>query len=261
VTTASSFINNGTIELMNGDGCKDNATLNMGSGTLTNHEKLVVVHNVGGGRSIEGNLVNQSLLRLEPDVTLDVTGNFEQTALGRTKPLIAGASEYGSMSVTGKATLGGTLVLRQLEPFKGTLGQKFTIVAAGSLNGTYASETEDQINATGLYYEPTYSSTAMTLVVAQTTQTPSPTSGPPGSPVTVSGSGYVPGDKITVRFTDRKGTQTFYPEATVNSEGEFSTVIDIPLTAVTGEGQIHTTSTETGVHINKVFTVTALPAV
>jgi hypothetical protein len=171
------------------------------------------------------------------------------------KTLVAGVSDFGVLAVAGSATLGGTLVVHPIESFKGSLGQKLSVLSTAALTGTFAFETEDQINSTGLYYMPTYSSTTVTLVVTQATQTPSPTSGLPGSSVTVSGSGYLPGDTLTVRFTDRKGVQTFYPTVTVNGSGEFSTEIAVPAGAVTGAAQINVTSAETGVHINKSFTV------
>ncbi len=255
VLTAGSFTNNGTIELTNGDSCGDNATLNMKGGTLTNHEKLVAVELHGGVRTIEGNLVNQALLRLEAGQTLHVTGNFSQTSIGRVKTLIASASSFGSLAVTGSATLAGALVLRQVEPFKATLGQTFAIVAGGSIGGKFETESEDQINSSGLYYKPTYSATGVTLAVTQATQSPSPATGAPSSMVVVSGSGWLPGDTVTVRFTDRKGTQTFFAPATVNEAGEFSSEITVPAGAGAGEAQVHVTSTQTGVHINKSFTV------
>jgi fibronectin-binding autotransporter adhesin len=255
VTAAASFNNNGTLELTNGDGCGNSATLNLKGGTLTNNGTLLVANPHGGSREIEGNLVNNLILSLAAGQTLHLTGTYTQSAAGKLRVFIASAGNYGTLSVSGAASIAGTLTLRQVEPFKASLGQNYSVLNAASLTGTFATESEDQVNFTGLYYEPAYSATGVTLTVAQATQVRAPNSGTPGSSVTLSGSGYVPGDTITPAFTDSKGTKTLYPSVTVNSGGEFSTEITISPSAALGAGTINTTSTATGVHINNTFKV------
>ena len=160
------------------------------------------------------------------------------------------------MSVTGAATIAGTMILRQTAPFKASLGQKYTILTSSALTGTFAAETEDQVNSTGLYYQPTYSATAVTLLVTQATLVLSNAEGAPGSTVTLSGAGYLPGDTITPSFTDHGGVKTVLPSVTTNGSGEFSTEITIPPAAALGKGTITVTSTDTGVHINDTFKIT-----
>ncbi len=254
-TATGSFNNNGTLEITNGDGCGNGATLNLKGGTLTNNGTLVVANPHGGVRELEGNLVNNLILSLAAGETLHLTGTYTQSTAGKFRTFIASSSTYGALSVSGAASIAGTLTLRQVEPFKATLGQSYQILSAASLTGTFATESEDQINFTGLYYEPTYSATGVTLSVAQATQVRAPNSGTPGSSVTLSGSGYIPGDTITPAFTDSKGTKTLYPSVTVNSGGEFSTEITLSASAALGAGTINTTSTATGVHINNTFKV------
>ncbi|HEX4838498.1 MAG TPA: hypothetical protein VFV03_08260 [Solirubrobacteraceae bacterium] len=169
---------------------------------------------------------------------------------------IASASSFGVLSVAGNATIAGTLVLHQVEPFKALLGQTYAILSSASLTGAFATEIEDQINFTGLYYKPTYSATGVTLVVTQATQVRAPKSGLPGSTVTVSGSGYLPGDTIAPTFTDHKGVKTVYSGVITNGSGAFSTEITIPAGAALGVGDIIVTSSATGVHVSQTFTVT-----
>jgi filamentous hemagglutinin len=256
VTATASFFVAGRLELTNGDGCGNNATLNMKGGTLTNDGALVVNNPHGGVREIEGNLINDKGVSVAAGATLQVTGTYTQSSAGSFKTLIASASSFGSMSVTGAASIAGTLILRQVA-FKATLGQKYAILSSAALTGTFATETEDQVNSTGLYYQPTYSATGVTLVVAQATLVLSGTSGLPGSVVTLSGSGYLPGDTITPTFTDPKGVLTTYPTVTTNGSGEFSVEITIPGSSAVGTGaSIKVKSALTSVKIGHSFKVT-----
>ncbi len=257
MTAAGSFTNTGKIELTNGDGCGNNATLNLKGGTLTNVSALNIEEPHGGARTIQGSVVNEATLLVASGATLQITENFSQTSTGgRLKVFITGSSTFGSLSITGSATLAGTLAVREVAPFKATLGQKFAILKAASVSGTFAAETEDQITYAGLYYKPTYSATAVTLEPAQATLGLSATSGAPGSTVTLTGTGYMAGDTITPTFTDSKGVTTTLPTVVTNSSGEFSSEITIPAGAAKGGGTIKATSALTGVHVNASFKVT-----
>jgi hypothetical protein len=255
-SAAASFTNSGKIELTNGDGCGNNATLNMKGGTLTNTGTLNAAKPHGGTRAFEGSLTNSGTVVIAAGVTLQVSGNFTQQSTGNFKTRIASASSFGSMSVKGTATIAGTLLMLEVSPFKASAGQQYAILSGSSLTGTFATETGDQVNSTGLYYQPTYSATGVTLVVTQATLVASSTEGAPGSIVTLSGSGYLPGDTITPTFTDHSGVKTTFPSTTTNGSGEFSTEITIPTTAALHGGTIEITSTDTGVHISSPFKVT-----
>ncbi len=257
VTSAvASFTNSGKIELTNGDGCANNATLNMKGGTLTNTGTLNAAKPHGGTRAFEGSLTNSGTVVIAAGVTLQVSGNFTQQSAGNFKTRIASASSFGSMSVKGTATIDGTLIMLEVSPFKASAGQKYAILSGASLTGTFAKETGDQVNTTGLYYQPTYSATGVTLAVTQATLMLSNAEGVPGSTVTLSGSGYLPGDTITPAFTDHSGVKTTFPSATANGSGEFSTEITIPTTAALHGGTIEITSTDTSVRISSPFKVT-----
>jgi hypothetical protein len=255
-TTATSFYSSGTVELTNAENCGNNATLSVKGGKFTNAGKLDVDNPHGGRRTIEGSLINQYVASIAAGENLTVSGSFTQTSAGILKTGIASESEFGSLSVTGPATLAGTLKLVQVAPFTASVGQTYSILSAASLTGTFATEAAAQINPTGLYYRPTYSATSVTLVVTQSSLSLSPSSGPPGSSVTVTGSGYLAGDTITPAFVNRNGVQTTFPSVTTNSSGEFSTEIAIPAPTALGDGKIKVTSTQTGVHISAPFDVT-----
>lgn len=255
-TAAASFYSAGTIVLTNGDGCANNATLNMKDGTLTNTGTLSVVNSHGGMRVIQGNLVNDSKLSLAAGETLQVSGNFTQGSAGRLTTSIASASSFGAVSVTGSATLAGTLALLPVPPFVGSLGQTFAIVGSSSLTGKFATETEGQIDPSGLYYEPTYSAAGATLLVAQATMSLSTGSGPPGSTVTISGSGYPPGDKVIPKLMERRSVVIVWPAVTTNASGEYSTVVTIPPSS-RALAHIRVTSTEAGVYLTAWFMVTS----
>ncbi len=257
VTAAASFTNNGTLELTNGDGCGNSATLNMAGNTLTNTSTIGVDNPHGGGRTIDGTLVNSSLLSLAAGETLQVNGNYTETSTGHLKTLLASTSSFGALSVSGTATLAGKLVLHQVAPFVGELGQKFAILSAGARTGEFSEEVEGKLNSTGLYYEPIYSATGVTLVVTQATLKLAPTSGPRETVVTVSGSGYLPGDTLELKFSDHHDVKTHYANVTVNGSGEFSVEITIPSTAALGGGEVKVASLVTGAKISQPFMVTA----
>ena len=255
-TAAASFYSAGTIALTNGDGCANNATLNMKDGTLTNTGTLSVVSSHGGVRLIKGNLLNESTMSVAAGETLQISGNFTQSSKGRLETYIVGPSSFGSVSVTGAAALAGKLTLFPVSPFMGSLGQTFAIVGSSSLTGKFATETEGQIDLTGLYYEPTYSATGVTLLVAQATMSLSASSGPPGSTLTISGSGYPPGDTVTPKLMERRSAVVVWPAVTTNAGGEYSTEVTIPPSS-RALGHIRVTSSEAGVYLTAWFMVTS----
>jgi fibronectin-binding autotransporter adhesin len=254
VTAAGSFTNSGTINLTNADGCADNVTLGLTGGTLVNKGTINSLNPVGGSRTVEGNLKNEKTVSLGAGETLNVTGSYTQNAKGTLKVAIAGTSNFGALAITGPATLAGKLALTHT--FVGKAGNSFAILASSSRTGTFSKETGGLIGTAGLYYKPTYSATEVTLVVTQATLVLAPETGLPGSSVTVSGKGYVPGDTIKLTFTDASSVKTVLPSTKANGSGEISTKITVPSGAAKGAAKVNAKSTETGVSITKTFTVT-----
>jgi hypothetical protein len=243
----------GAITMANADGCANNVTL---KGMVTNGGSLSVENSNGGARTIEGNLTSTGTVSLGAGVALRIVGSYQQSSAATLKTFIAGASEYGSMSASGEASLAGMLLVHQTPPFEGSLGQTFLISASAGLAGSFATVSGDQINESGLYYKPAYFTNAVSVVPTLATLLASPTSGLPGSTVTISGTGYQPGDTITPAFTDHAGVKTALPSTTTNPGGNISTKITIPGSAAVGAGTITVTSGQTGVHVSQAFTVT-----
>ena len=242
----------------NGDECSSDVAL---AGTVEVLGGLYVEGPHGGTRSIEGELSSSGLLSLAAGQTLGVSGSYVQRAAGRLKTYMAGASDYGAMSVGGGIVLGGTLVTHQVSPFTGSLGQSFTILDGGLwLAGAFSAQAGTQIGYfPALYYKPGYSTHyAPTLVhrvtvdVTKASVVLSPMSGPPSSSVEVASSAYheyLPGDTLTPTFTDHAGHTTVLPSITVPESGTFATTITIPAAAALGAGTLTVSSTQTGVKV------------
>jgi outer membrane autotransporter protein len=93
--------------------------INLGAGTLNNSGTV----NLGGGTAIQSNL----------------TGNFVQTATGILQTLVNSDGTCGSLNISGRATLDGTL---RVEKGAGILrdGTKYNILqAAGGINGNFST--------------------------------------------------------------------------------------------------------------------------
>src|SRR5262249_20336178 len=127
---------------------------------------------------------------------------------------------------------------------------------AASGSGTFSQAVAVVLNtSTGFYSLPTYSATAFSLVTTQATLSVSPASGPAGSSVTVGGSGWPPGDKLTVSFRDHNNATTNYPVVTVDGSGNFSVAETVPAGAGAGAGPFSARSPLVGLTLSKTFTV------
>ncbi|MFI4991741.1 MAG: hypothetical protein ACHQHO_12625, partial [Solirubrobacterales bacterium] len=257
VVTGASFTNSGTLDLTNGDGCGNNATLNLGGGTLENKGTINSEVPHGGTRTIEGALKNEKTLSLAAGATLKVTASYSQGHKGTLKSAVASATSFGALAVGGAATLDGSLALAQSKTFFAKAGNSFAILSSSARTGTFVKAKSLAVKkAPGLYYKPTYSPTGVTLLVTQATLIASPSEALPGSTVTFSGTGYVAGDTLKLSFTDHKSAKTVLPVVTVNGSGEFSTEFTIPAGAAVGAAKLNAKSTETAVSVNGTFTVT-----
>ncbi len=103
-------------------------------------------------------------------VSLTVTGNYTQGAGGTFAAEIGGlivATQFDRLSVSGSATLGGTLEITLIDGFVPILGDTFVILSAGSITGTFATVTGLDINV-DLLFEVSFSATSVTLTVVST---------------------------------------------------------------------------------------------
>jgi hypothetical protein len=187
---SSSFTNAGTITLTDGSGggptCNSGteARLNLPSGaTLTNTGTINAEAGLGGQRTLQGATNDEGTIALQPGVTLQENGSYSQGKSGRLRTAIGGTSDFGALSVSGTATLAGTLELAQVNGFKAPKGQRFAIVAAGSRSGGFEFVKGAAITS-GLSYAPMYSPTDVTLEAIEGSSEPVPTE---ASPPMVSG--------------------------------------------------------------------------
>jgi len=164
--SSPSLTNSGTLVFENAaDGDANNVALDLAGGTLTDAKgsKLDAEHGNGGNRVIEGSVTSEGTVAAS--TTLRVTGAF--TMDGK-KPIlaitIAGASDFGALSVTGAATIAGELELVQIPPFVPTVGEKFGILSSAKLTGTFKKVKKNKIKKQAAkLYAPIYSATAVTL--------------------------------------------------------------------------------------------------
>jgi hypothetical protein len=129
-------------------------TTNTSTGRLT----------VGGGYNltVRGSFLNAGVLEIAG--TMSVQGDFTQTAGAALAIDLAGAAAYGTLMVSGTATLAGALDVALLNGFMPTAGALFSILTFGARSGDFSAEN-------GLIFSPTeffladYLGNTLTLVV------------------------------------------------------------------------------------------------
>jgi IPT/TIG domain len=263
----------GAIALTDGELCASSVTL---GGAVVNAGTITAEQGSGGARtlqselintgtvaidtstSVDGNLVNDKVLSIAAGATLQAGGDYVQGKPGKLETAIESASSFGALSAGGAATLAGKLALQPAKGFTPSLGQTFPIIEASSRNGTFAKETKAVIRKSlpGLYYDPVYSASGLTLVVTQAILADAPSEGAPGSTVTLSGSGFPGDDKIKLWFKDHSGAKTTYAKVSTDAGGEFSTEVTLPAGAALGSGTFFAKSVSTGVKATAAFSVT-----
>ncbi len=259
-TGGAALSNSGTLVLTNGDGCGNSVTLALGAATLENKGALEAQEPSGGSRTLEGSITNEKTVVLGASANLKVIGGYSQGKKGTVKVAIVSAGSFGAMSVSGAAALAGNLTLEPAKTFTPALGNKFAIITAGSRTGLFGkvkgAKVKIKKGPVGIYYDPTYSATGVTLVVSQAKLVVAPTEGLPGSTVKLTGSVLPAEDKIKLTFQDAKKAKTTYTTVTTNASGEFSTEVAIPAGASLGSGTFTESSTATGVKTTATFKVT-----
>ncbi len=167
VAATAAFINSGTITLTNGDSSGNAATLAVPGEGLDNKNIVNVERAHGGSRTIEGAVKNEKKLLLSLGVNLAVQGSFTQTSKGQLQTTIEGPT-LGKVSVTGAATIGGKLTIKQAKS-KVVLakeGESLSLLTSSGLTGTFSKVSGNKIKKTSLSYVPTYSPTGVSLLVS-----------------------------------------------------------------------------------------------
>jgi PKD domain len=134
--------------------------LSLNSGTL------------GGSGTINANVTNAGQVipgGTGAAGTLTINGNYTQTATGALDINIGGLtadSHYSQLAVSGAATLGGTINLALINGFQPAFGNTFQVLIFGSSSGNFANYQGTSL-ASGLFLDPVFGTTSLTLNIDQ----------------------------------------------------------------------------------------------
>jgi hypothetical protein len=92
--------------------------------------------------SVTGGFANGGNLSVKPGALVSVTGNYSQAASGSVSLDIGGTAttQFGRMTVTGSATLNGTLNVALANGFTPALGDRFRFMTHASRTGAFATQ-------------------------------------------------------------------------------------------------------------------------
>ena len=132
--------------------------------------------------TLAGAVVNGGTALVEAAGTLTIDGSYQQAASATLEEVVPGAIGFGAMTVTGAATLGGTLTVGLQSGAVVAAGETLSVVtAAGGVSGTFAELVYNGATAlgtsslaigNGLFLNQVYGADAMSLVVSATAAAP-----------------------------------------------------------------------------------------
>jgi fibronectin-binding autotransporter adhesin len=114
---------------------------------------------LSGSGTITGSVVNGGTV--SPGTTggaLQITGDYQQTAMGVLASTIAGSSQFGQLKVGGAATLAGTLKVNTASGFAPTSHQSFPVLLYRTRSGKFTTDSGSPP------YSVTYAATAAKAV-------------------------------------------------------------------------------------------------
>jgi hypothetical protein len=127
----------------------------------------------GGGRDFEtvGNFSNLGSLWIENESEISVMGDFTQSANGNLTMSLTGTDtgEFAVLDASGTAGLAGRLVIYLSGGFHPNVGDSFPILTFSAWTGQFTTLYGRDIGG-GLFFDPVYSPTSLTLVVEQAGQ-------------------------------------------------------------------------------------------
>jgi hypothetical protein len=94
------------------------------------------------------------------------------------------------------------------------------------------------VTALSLYAPLSTASAAVSPAACVCKITLNPVSGPQGTNVTVTGTGFTANATVTLQFVDAATTRTVFASATANGQGAFSATVKIPAAAALGHGTV-----------------------
>jgi hypothetical protein len=87
-------------------------------------------------------------------------------------------------------------------------------------------------------YAPLSTASAAVSATCTCTITLNPVSGPQGTTVTVTGTGFTANATVTLQFVDAASVRTVFASATTSNTGGFTTTVKIPAAAALGHGTV-----------------------
>jgi membrane-associated phospholipid phosphatase len=157
---AMTLVNQGTISSDIG------RSLTVSAASFTNQG--IVEANNGATLSVSNFQPNLGIINAKVGGLINITGNFTNTSTGIINEFIGGTatSQFGRVSISGAATLGGTLNVSLANGFTPSNGQTFAILTYGSHGATTFSTINGLTIGGGLVFNPQYNATNLTLAVA-----------------------------------------------------------------------------------------------
>jgi RHS repeat-associated protein len=127
-----------------------------------------------GTLQLDGNITNSKLVTIDAGAKLNVTGNYVQGENGTLKIGVESPSSFGSLSVDGTSGLDGLLEVGAVGGYTSELGQTFAVLSSAAESGAFSFVGGSGLPS-GASYQPDYSNTGVTLVVANAEgQVPAP---------------------------------------------------------------------------------------
>ena len=178
-TIGAAFDNSRTVNLNSGSISFTNSfTQTAGStliaGSLSSSQTLDIQGGIlGGAGTITGNVSVTTGGQASPGTSpgvLAITGNYTQTATGIFAVNIDGptaGTQFDQVTITGSATLGGTLNITKDSGFNPSLGDQFQVMTFASRTGVFATVNSPAFS--GLKFTPIYSATDVKLQVIAAT--------------------------------------------------------------------------------------------
>ncbi len=118
-----------------------------------------------GTLQLDGNITNSKLVSIDAGARLNVTGDYVQGENGTLKIGVTSPSSFGSLSVNGTSGLDGLLKVAAAGGYTSELGQTFAVLATAAESGAFSFVGGSGLPS-GASYQPDYSNTGVTLLVA-----------------------------------------------------------------------------------------------
>ncbi len=118
-----------------------------------------------GTLQLDGDITNSKLVSIDAGAKLNVTGNYVQGENGTLKIGVASPSSFGSLSVDGTSGLDGLLEVASAGGYTSELGQTFAVLSTAAESGAFSFVGGSGLPS-GASYQPDYSNTGVTLLVA-----------------------------------------------------------------------------------------------